>query len=251
MVVDPKKIAKMFEETPNTHEFSSGSSFSDRPAVQRALKEIFARIADTEVLKPGDRVLDVGFGSGQVAQRMIAEFGVEYDGLSIDDAAVQEAKKIGINALHADMHDIPAVDGSYDVLWASHVLEHSPAPYLALKEWFRVLSDGGILVLWGPIGRDFKGQNDGTVVYGCNAHIVTPTEWQYKWLFEISGFEVFGEFDIPYQIANDIQEKRFARLNYWQELLRKFDLSLRPHRQPGTAFLFLCRKKVRADSELS
>eukprot|EP00928_Gymnodinium_smaydae_P064799 TRINITY_DN4805_c0_g1_i2.p1 TRINITY_DN4805_c0_g1~~TRINITY_DN4805_c0_g1_i2.p1 ORF type:complete len:631 (-),score=143.64 TRINITY_DN4805_c0_g1_i2:109-2001(-) len=48
-------------------------------------------------------------------------------------------------------------DGSYDIVFASHVLEHFVDPLLALHEWDRVLAPGGYLILnlpWAPATMD-------------------------------------------------------------------------------------------------
>jgi ubiquinone/menaquinone biosynthesis C-methylase UbiE len=41
-------------------------------------------------------------------------------------------------------------DDSFDRVIAAHVLEHLPAPNLALREWVRVLRPGGVLTLVLP-----------------------------------------------------------------------------------------------------
>lgn len=54
--------------------------------------------------------------------------------------------------------DYPGYDGtilpfnssSQDFVYASHVLEHLDQPYLALKEWFRVLKVGGHMIITVP-----------------------------------------------------------------------------------------------------
>ena len=47
-----------------------------------------------------------------------------------------------------DLNKIP--DGKYDFLISSHCLEHVANPIKALKEWNRVLKDGGLMVLVLP-----------------------------------------------------------------------------------------------------
>lgn len=45
---------------------------------------------------------------------------------------------------------LPFDDSTFDRLIATHVLEHVPAPHLALEEWIRVLKPGGTLSLILP-----------------------------------------------------------------------------------------------------
>ena len=49
---------------------------------------------------------------------------------------------------------LPFEDGSFDVIYASHVLEHTPWYFLedTLREWVRVLKKGGVLEVWVPDG---------------------------------------------------------------------------------------------------
>ena len=57
-----------------------------------------------------------------------------------------------------DITDIGLPDGSFDVIFASHVLEHIPDDRSAMRELHRVLRPGGWAVLqvpiWGPTTRE-------------------------------------------------------------------------------------------------
>lgn len=50
-----------------------------------------------------------------------------------------------------DLQKLPFADASYDVVYASHVLEHVPDDHAAISEIRRILSPGGIAVLPVPI----------------------------------------------------------------------------------------------------
>ncbi|NQT93595.1 MAG: methyltransferase domain-containing protein [Lentisphaerae bacterium] len=52
---------------------------------------------------------------------------------------------------NADLQDLPFEDGSYDVVFASHVLEHIAGDRKALAEIRRILRDGGFAVLPVPV----------------------------------------------------------------------------------------------------
>jgi SAM-dependent methyltransferase len=53
----------------------------------------------------------------------------------------------------ADAQALPFHDDGFDFVIASHVLEHMPFPLHALREWYRVLAPGGVLVLKIPDKR--------------------------------------------------------------------------------------------------
>jgi len=46
--------------------------------------------------------------------------------------------------------NIPVSDGSQDFVISSHVLEHFPDPIKALKEWYRVVREGGFIFMIVP-----------------------------------------------------------------------------------------------------
>jgi ubiquinone/menaquinone biosynthesis C-methylase UbiE len=46
----------------------------------------------------------------------------------------------------ADICNLPFADNSYDIIFCNHVLEHIPDDTQAMKELFRVLKPGGVVV---------------------------------------------------------------------------------------------------------
>ena len=61
----------------------------------------------------------------------------------------QYAKKINKEYI-CDATDLsPVGDDKYDFVAASHVIEHIANPIKAIREWQRVLKDGGILLIMG------------------------------------------------------------------------------------------------------
>jgi predicted SAM-dependent methyltransferase len=50
-----------------------------------------------------------------------------------------------------DITDLPLLDGSYSLVWCSHVLEHIEDDAKAMSEIFRVLAPGGVAVIMVPI----------------------------------------------------------------------------------------------------
>jgi SAM-dependent methyltransferase len=70
-----------------------------------------------------------------------------------------------------DLHGIP--DGSYDLVLASHMLEHSANPLAALREWSRVLRPGGAMVVIVP---DRKGTFDHRRPVTALSHLIEDLE---------------------------------------------------------------------------
>ncbi|MDY0060136.1 MAG: methyltransferase domain-containing protein [Myxococcota bacterium] len=99
-------------------------------------------------------VLDVGCGLGGFLHHLTtAEPSVA--GLGVEDAA--RAVRFAREELGLDVHEgraerLPWPDGCADVVTLWHVLEHSPAPTVALAEAYRVLRPGGVLAVEVPHG---------------------------------------------------------------------------------------------------
>ena len=95
-------------------------------------------------VRPGDRVLDLGFGSGW-ATAELARMGAAPIGIEVAEAAVRRARE-----RHPELEfrpapfdgPLPLEDGSFDVAWASEVIEHVADTARWLSEVRRVLAPG-------------------------------------------------------------------------------------------------------------
>jgi SAM-dependent methyltransferase len=52
---------------------------------------------------------------------------------------------------HFDLHEIPFTDGSFDMIFCNHVLEHVNNDRIVLSEFWRVLRPGGFAILQVPL----------------------------------------------------------------------------------------------------
>jgi SAM-dependent methyltransferase len=76
-------------------------------------------------------------------------------------------------AVVGDMHDMPLPSGSIDLLYASNVMEHALAPYVALMECRRVLKAGGKAYFILP---SFAGVEGGKGPF--HLHCLTREVWE-------------------------------------------------------------------------
>ena len=106
-------------------------------------------------IAPGKRILDAGAGelrnrTASQHLRYTSHDFCQYDGRG-DGTSLQtgewDTKEIDIIS---DITDIPVEDQSFDVIVCTEVLEHLPDPILALKEFHRILSIDGQLILTAP-----------------------------------------------------------------------------------------------------
>jgi 2-polyprenyl-3-methyl-5-hydroxy-6-metoxy-1,4-benzoquinol methylase len=98
---------------------------------------------------PG-RLLDVGCGRGDFLH-MMSERGWDVHGVDFDAAAATAAKALyGLDVRIGTLDEVVASGDRFDVVTASHVLEHVPDPSEFLRQCRFLLKRGGVLVLKTP-----------------------------------------------------------------------------------------------------
>ncbi len=111
------------------------------------------------------RVLEVGCGWGEFAQRVADELDADVAAVDISPRMVELARERGVQAQVADVQDLPFENGSFDCVVANWMLYHLPDLNRGGSEIARVLRTGGRLVaatnglrhlaeLWSLVGRD-------------------------------------------------------------------------------------------------
>jgi SAM-dependent methyltransferase len=103
---------------------------------------VFAAVRDAQ---PG-RVLEVGCGEGELAERVLRELGAEV--VAVDQSArmVELTRRRGVDARLGDVQDLDVDDETFDCAVAAWVLFHAEDVARALAELARVLRPGGRLV---------------------------------------------------------------------------------------------------------
>jgi ubiquinone/menaquinone biosynthesis C-methylase UbiE len=118
------------------------------------VRRIHRRLLDQAALRPGQRVLEIGCGTGNLLlQAKATEPGAIVVGLDPDLSALARARRkarrrsltVQLDRGYAD--DLPYADGSMDVVLSAFMLHHLPTAEKdqALREVFRVLRPDGQL----------------------------------------------------------------------------------------------------------
>lgn len=97
------------------------------------------------------RILDVGSGEGKLRYFFDADegqwFGVEYD-----DRRLKICEELGYEMVQTDLNNtrLPYPDHFFDIVFASHVIEHLSDIDFSVREMDRVLKPGGLLLVATP-----------------------------------------------------------------------------------------------------
>ena len=113
-------------------------------------------LLDAARVGPGQRVLDVGAGTGELAVRAVAR-GARVTAVD-PDAAMLELATAALSDGHvglAGLPDLPFDDGAFEVVLANFVLNHVPDPWAGARELARATAPGGRVAatIW-PSGQN-------------------------------------------------------------------------------------------------
>jgi 2-polyprenyl-3-methyl-5-hydroxy-6-metoxy-1,4-benzoquinol methylase len=136
-------------------EFATALSDYDTKRRVEVLVEKF--LADAAV--PGTNALDVGCGLGFFSQSLHAR-GVDVVACDLGPNLVEHTRsQVGCESVVADALNLVEQFGTnkFDMVVSSECVEHTPAPYEAVKQMAGVLKQGGLLsistpnIVWQPV----------------------------------------------------------------------------------------------------
>jgi SAM-dependent methyltransferase len=129
--------------------YFQGNVYSDYPAEAGPRIRLFRK--KMKLLRsylPGTgRVLDVGCAYGFFLQ-VARELGFHAQGVDISGVAAEFARSsVGVEVFHGELLDAAFPDSQFDVVTLWDTLEHLHKPHAMLREVYRILKPGGVLVI--------------------------------------------------------------------------------------------------------
>jgi ubiquinone/menaquinone biosynthesis C-methylase UbiE len=114
-------------------------------------------IEELEKITPlsGKKIIEMGAGSGATSIKM-SSIGAALTCLDYSDQSLGLIEKnckeatVDISLLKADVENLPIKDSCYDICFHQGLLEHFRNPLKQLKEQFRILKSGGLLLVDVP-----------------------------------------------------------------------------------------------------
>jgi 2-polyprenyl-3-methyl-5-hydroxy-6-metoxy-1,4-benzoquinol methylase len=131
------RIADRFDDLMNEYDVAR--------RLQTLIEEFLADVDLSGLL-----VLDAGCGTGRGTQALANQ---RADMVSLDlgfNLVKYTAARFTTRPLAGSVIDLPFADDSFDVVFSTEVIEHTPDPLAAAAEMYRVLKPGGHLVLSTP-----------------------------------------------------------------------------------------------------
>jgi ubiquinone/menaquinone biosynthesis C-methylase UbiE len=120
--------------------------------------------------QPGDRILEIGFGPGVAVEALAARLtagqvaGIDFSRTMVGAARRRNAAAVRagrVDLRHGDAAQLPFPDQSFDKVFGIHTVYFWPRPALVLREAWRVLRPGGLMLLtilprekWNPNDPD-------------------------------------------------------------------------------------------------
>ncbi len=116
-----------------------------------------AEIVRREIpLSPETRFLDVGCGNG-IMKFFFDDHEGQWHGIEEWAERVECCEKLGyeVASINIESTPFPYPDASFELVFASHVIEHLKNPARAIRECSRVLKPGGLLLVATPTKPPF------------------------------------------------------------------------------------------------
>lgn len=146
------KTKKRFHETTKSY-FDQEAENYDISQDGRFVKCMYGEIVRRAMELPGNKILDLGCGNGNVIRLLQREKDAEYHGVDLSGQMIEEARKrVRGNAEFkvGNAMELPYENSMFDIIICNASFHHYTEPERAVSEMRRVLRTGGTLILGDP-----------------------------------------------------------------------------------------------------
>lgn len=167
------------------------------------------------------RLLDVGCGTGFFMELAHQSSNWEVFGLDLSDWAVNYARQeLGIKNISAGtLLEVKLEDNFFDVVVMTELIEHDKSPILLLKEAFRLLKDGGLLLITTPNIGGIKAKLSGQGWWQlAKEHLFLFNQVSLIRLLEGAGFRIVKVTTRPYlkrYLDYAVSKNPFLQMRYY------------------------------------
>lgn len=154
--MDANTVIDLADHVPQ----DQGSGEDDPLKIARQTEVRAAKMAIMDMLpeKCSGRILDIGSAAGWGALELQRRYGDRVSCVVPFEHERLHLSKLGFNTELAVQEQLPPHwEATFAIVRASHVLEHSVAPVLAVREYARVLRPGGTCQIVMPEPRGYTG----------------------------------------------------------------------------------------------
>ncbi|HZT92800.1 MAG TPA: class I SAM-dependent methyltransferase [Gaiellaceae bacterium] len=193
-------------------------------SIAETILDLHQAVAEKLAPSPGERVLDVGCGTGGVAE-LLAATGADVVGVDLAPALVETAKRraqergLEIEYVVGDCEDLPFADREFDGVGSSVGIMFSPDHEAAARELARVTRSGGRVALasWKP----GAGVQD---LFRIMAPFqpAPPPSSPFDWGDEETVRALLGDaFELTFETRVNVARYPSAEA-YWQDMVRNY-----------------------------
>jgi phosphatidylethanolamine/phosphatidyl-N-methylethanolamine N-methyltransferase len=142
IAVENDFVARVYEKLSSVYDLTFGPSL--HPGRVQAIQRMRIR--------PGDRVLEVGVGTGINASlypRDCAVTGIDFSSSMLEKARDRVARKgiKNVRLFEMDAADLKFADSSFDIVYAPYLISVVPDPVRVAREMRRVCRPGGHIII--------------------------------------------------------------------------------------------------------
>ena len=141
-VVDNVLVWRVYEKLASVYDFTFG------PVLHPGRVDAIRRMG----IRPGDRVLEVGVGTGingALYPSDCAVTGIDFSSSMLEKAHDRIARKgvRNVRLLQMDAQNMKFADDSFDIVYAPYVISVVPDPVAVTREMYRVCRPGGKIII--------------------------------------------------------------------------------------------------------